>query len=106
MDAATIRGVPPNTVSHAAWSNPGSGGNVSTIELMTAAKTSAPNPHHTTRRDRAYPYTSVSTSPNTYEIGKKITPAPNTNGPTCTRFAAEIKLLHSSTVTNAARIRS
>src|SRR5581483_8701747 len=106
MDAATIRGVPPNTASHAGWLNSVSGGKASTTQLIADANTIAPNPAHTTRRDRAYPYTSVRMSPKTYEIGKKITPAPNTTGPTRTRLAAEIRLLHRSTVTKATMIRS
>ncbi len=49
-----MRGVPPKTVSYAAWcGQPGAGGNASTAQLMNEAKASAPKPAHTTLRARA-----------------------------------------------------
>ena len=53
-EAITMRGVPPKTVSNAAWcGQPGAGGKRRTVQLMKDAKISAPKPAHTTLRARA-----------------------------------------------------
>ena len=69
----------------AAFFQKGAGGRLTTTYDMNDANARPAKPHQITRRLLAYPYTSVSTSPNTYEIGKKSTPAPNVNAPTIGR---------------------
>ena len=44
---------PSKTASQAAWLKPAAGGSASTTQLISAANTNAPNPAHTTRRERA-----------------------------------------------------
>src|SRR5688572_14028178 len=111
-DAAAMRQVEPNAVSYAAWFfQKGAGGNCTTTHAIKDAKASAPKPAQITRRDRAYPYTSVRMSPNTYEIGKNRTPAPKTNAPRIGRsiwaiFAGPTRFEHTSTVTKPTMTRS
>src|SRR5262245_10992758 len=106
-EATTIRHVEPNTVSYAAWCGQvGAGGKATTTVAMNDAKASAANPDHTTFLARAYPYTSVNTSPKMYETGKNRTPAPNVNGPIFATFPGPMRLAQRRTVTNAAMTRS
>src|SRR5438477_3880145 len=82
IDAAAMRHVEPNAMSYASWFfQNGAGGRLTTTHDMNDANARPAKPAQITRRLRAYPYTSVSTSPNTYEIGKNRMPAPNVSAP-------------------------
>src|SRR5262245_241420 len=64
-DASTTRQVFPKIIGYASCPfQSGAAGILTTIQLMRAAKINPPNPDQITRRERAYPYTSVSISPN------------------------------------------
>src|SRR3954465_3999942 len=115
IDPSAMRQLLPNTASRLGWyifmKSLDAGGSLTTTHAMNDAKASAPNPAHTTRRSRPYPYTSVRMSPKMYEIGKNSTPAPKGVGPITGRstlafFAAPMKFEHSSTATNAAITKS
>src|SRR4051812_18739938 len=108
IEASAMRHVPPKAISYAPWLfQNGAGGNATTTNDMSEAKPSPAKPAQITRRLRAYPYTSVSTSPKMYEMGKKRTPAPKVSAPsigtsTCAIFAGPTRFEQTSTTTKAA----
>src|SRR5258706_7993627 len=107
IEASAILQVRPKAISYASFFfQKNTGGRLTTTYDMNDANARPAKPHQITRRLLAYPYTSVSTSPNTDEIGKKSTPAPKVTAPmsgkpSCAIFAGPIRFEQINIVTNA-----